>query len=85
MTACRLCTCMLVICNHHHDTSVSFYCIYYTYMDHGGYRYQLVLTNNFKKGGADIITSSRQNAGDLSTKGLYALKLLSLDTKKKPG
>ena len=37
MTACRLCTCLFVICNHHHDTSVSFYCIY-TYIDHGGYR-----------------------------------------------
>ena len=54
MTAYRLCTCMLVICNHHdHDTTVSFYCIY-TYMDHGGYKYQLVLTENFKKGGVDI-------------------------------
>ena len=50
-------------------------------MNHGGYRYWLVLTENLKKGGVD--NQFKTECRDLSTKGLYALELLSWNTKKK--
>ena len=49
-------------------------------MNHGGYRYRLVLTENLKKGGVD--NQFKTECRDLSTKGLYALELLSWNTKK---